>query len=114
VHSLKFIRQFYMEYPRLGIGYALRSQFETSTAAASSGIHHATRDEFSGAGRISDAEPRESTTEALPGAKPIRHAVRGELGAGSAAPETLYALRKESRRPLVGTSGSTRGRAGHG
>ena len=47
VHNLKFIRQFYAEYPRLAdgaaIGYALRSQSETSSSMTRHEIGYAER-----------------------------------------------------------------------
>ncbi len=70
VHTLKFIRQFYMGYPRLGIGYALRSELAATQTPPE--ILYAPP-------QISDALPRKSVptapTDALP---PIRHAVRSE------------------------------------
>jgi hypothetical protein len=70
VHTLKFIRQFYVEYPRLGIGHALRSELATTKIPPE--IHYAPP-------QISDALPQKSVPtdpgDTLP---PIRHVVRSQ------------------------------------
>jgi predicted nuclease of restriction endonuclease-like (RecB) superfamily len=56
VQNLKFIRQFYLQYPRLTngteIGYAVRSQSETSLTPIRNGIRHAVRSESWTPGRL--------------------------------------------------------------
>jgi predicted nuclease of restriction endonuclease-like (RecB) superfamily len=56
VHNLKFIRQFYAEYPRLAdgdaIGYALRSQSETSSTLTRREIRYAARSKSWAPGRL--------------------------------------------------------------
>jgi predicted nuclease of restriction endonuclease-like (RecB) superfamily len=56
VHNLKFIRQFYLEYPALmdrgEIGYALRSQFAISPLPTDNQIRHAVRSQSWKPGRL--------------------------------------------------------------
>jgi hypothetical protein len=70
VHNLKFIRQFYMEYPRLAgdseIGYAVRSQ---SSANMDRRIGHAVRDQSRALVEISDAARRKSGITLEPAAQ---------------------------------------------
>ena len=79
--NLRWFRQFFLCYPVLvspSIHHALRDELAGRALVQTQDIHHATGDKFSGAGRISDTVPRKSATGALPGVKPIGHAVRSQ------------------------------------
>jgi len=88
VHTLKFIRQFYMGYPRLGIGYALRSELAATQTPPE--ILYAPP-------QISDALPRKSKSAA----------------SGSVLPPIRQASRGKSLYPGYGLPGVTWKRAGH-
>jgi len=79
VHNLKFIRQFYLEYPRLTICYALRSESKRSVVRARGTGPGAARGEFSEGAAISDAARRESMRDVLPREEPIGYALRSEF-----------------------------------
>lgn len=90
VQTLKFIRQFYREYPSLGIGYALRSQLTTPPAPFG---------KLGAPSQIFNAVRRKSESEMPSDVGSIRHALRSELATVKTLPEILYAPRKESWQP---------------